>query len=39
MGDTLTHLPDQSCVESLFASVAASLNPGGLFVTTFRDYF
>jgi 2-polyprenyl-3-methyl-5-hydroxy-6-metoxy-1,4-benzoquinol methylase len=38
MGDTLTHLPDQSCVESLFAAAAASLNPGGLFVTTFRDY-
>jgi 2-polyprenyl-3-methyl-5-hydroxy-6-metoxy-1,4-benzoquinol methylase len=38
MGDTLTHLPDQSSVEALFAAVAASLNPGGLFVMTFRDY-
>jgi 2-polyprenyl-3-methyl-5-hydroxy-6-metoxy-1,4-benzoquinol methylase len=38
MGDTLTHLPDRPSVESLFANVAASLNPGGLFATTFRDY-
>lgn len=38
MGDTLTHLPDGSSVESLFADVAASLNSGGLFITTFRDY-
>jgi SAM-dependent methyltransferase len=38
MGDTLTHLPDRSCVESLFAAAAASLDSGGLFVATFRDY-
>jgi 2-polyprenyl-3-methyl-5-hydroxy-6-metoxy-1,4-benzoquinol methylase len=38
MGDTLTHLPDRSSVESLFADVAANLNSGGLFITTFRDY-
>jgi 2-polyprenyl-3-methyl-5-hydroxy-6-metoxy-1,4-benzoquinol methylase len=38
MGDTLTHLPNPSSVESLFADVAASLNPGGLFMATFRDY-
>jgi 2-polyprenyl-3-methyl-5-hydroxy-6-metoxy-1,4-benzoquinol methylase len=38
MGDTLTHLPNQSCVESLFGDVAGSLSPGGLFVATFRDY-
>jgi 2-polyprenyl-3-methyl-5-hydroxy-6-metoxy-1,4-benzoquinol methylase len=38
MGDTLTHLPNQSCVESLFGEVAASLSPGGLFIATFRDY-
>jgi len=38
MGDTLTHLPDHSCVESLFSAAAASLNSGGLFVATFRDY-
>ncbi len=38
MGDTLTHLPDQSSVEALFKDAAASLNPGGLFIATFRDY-
>jgi 2-polyprenyl-3-methyl-5-hydroxy-6-metoxy-1,4-benzoquinol methylase len=38
MGDTLTHLPSQSCVESLFADVAASLRPDGVFIATFRDY-
>src|SRR3984885_13938779 len=38
MGDTLTHLPNQSSVASLFEDVAASLNHGGLFVATFRDY-
>ena len=38
MGDTLTHLPHRSSVEALFADVAASLKPGGVFVATFRDY-
>jgi 2-polyprenyl-3-methyl-5-hydroxy-6-metoxy-1,4-benzoquinol methylase len=38
MGDTLTHLPQQSAVASLLKDVAASLNPGGLFAATFRDY-
>jgi SAM-dependent methyltransferase len=38
MGDTLTHLPDQSSVEALFIDAAASLKPGGVFVATFRDY-
>ena len=38
MGDTLTHLPDQSSVAALFEDVAASLRQGGLFVATFRDY-
>jgi SAM-dependent methyltransferase len=38
MGDTLTHLPEFSAVEALFESVAHSLAPGGVFVTTFRDY-
>jgi len=38
MGDTLTHLPNHSSVESLFGDVAASLSPGGLFAATFRDY-
>jgi 2-polyprenyl-3-methyl-5-hydroxy-6-metoxy-1,4-benzoquinol methylase len=38
MGDTLTHLPTHSAVESLLRDVAASLAPGGVFVATFRDY-
>jgi 2-polyprenyl-3-methyl-5-hydroxy-6-metoxy-1,4-benzoquinol methylase len=38
MGDTLTHLPALATVESLLAAVAASLAPGGVFATTFRDY-
>jgi 2-polyprenyl-3-methyl-5-hydroxy-6-metoxy-1,4-benzoquinol methylase len=38
MGDTLTHLPAQAAVEALLASAAASLAPGGVFATTFRDY-
>ena len=38
MGDTLTHLPDQSSVEALLRDAAASLKPGGVFVATFRDY-
>jgi SAM-dependent methyltransferase len=38
MGDTLTHLPSMTAVESLFASVADSLASGGVFAATFRDY-
>jgi SAM-dependent methyltransferase len=38
MGDTLTHLPALSTVESLLTSVAGSLAPGGVFAATFRDY-
>jgi 2-polyprenyl-3-methyl-5-hydroxy-6-metoxy-1,4-benzoquinol methylase len=38
MGDTLTHLPDLACVESLCAQVAAALTKGGMFAATFRDY-
>jgi 2-polyprenyl-3-methyl-5-hydroxy-6-metoxy-1,4-benzoquinol methylase len=38
MGDTLTHLPNRSSVESLLGDVAASLGPGGIFAATFRDY-
>ncbi|HTD74839.1 MAG TPA: class I SAM-dependent methyltransferase [Steroidobacteraceae bacterium] len=38
MGDTLTHLRALATVESLLAAVAASLAPGGVFATTFRDY-
>lgn len=38
MGDTLTHLPDRQSVDRLFADVAQSLEAGGRFVLTFRDY-
>ena len=38
MGDTLTHLPDLSAVDSLLKSVAQSLPRGGVFAATFRDY-
>jgi SAM-dependent methyltransferase len=38
MGDTLTHLPDRSCVERLFVDIADSLEEGGNFLATFRDY-
>jgi predicted RNA methylase len=38
MGDTLTHLPDRQSIERLIADVAASLEAGGTFVVTFRDY-
>lgn len=36
-GDTLTHLASRADVDRLFADVAATLAPGGRFVTTFRD--
>jgi SAM-dependent methyltransferase len=38
MGDTLTHLPSAESVEQLFEAVAGILAPGGLFLSTFRDY-
>jgi len=38
MGDTLTHLPDQSAVERLFSLAAESLRSEGKFIATFRDY-
>jgi SAM-dependent methyltransferase len=38
MGDTLTHLPSLSAVDSLLTEVAAALPPGGVFAATFRDY-
>ena len=38
MGDTLTHLPDRRLVEGLFNDVVESLNKGGSFIVTFRDY-
>ena len=38
MGDTLTHLASHASVASLLRDVASSLNPGGTFAATFRDY-
>jgi 2-polyprenyl-3-methyl-5-hydroxy-6-metoxy-1,4-benzoquinol methylase len=38
MGDTLTHLPTLSSVESLLKDAAACLPRGGVFASTFRDY-
>jgi len=38
MGDTLTHLPDRQAVQGLFDNVAGSLEDGGTFIVTFRDY-
>lgn len=38
MGDTLTHLEDLDSVRRLARTVAASLETGGRFVATFRDY-
>jgi hypothetical protein len=38
MGDTLAHLPERDSVETLFADVAITLEKGGTFVMTFRDY-
>jgi len=38
MGDTLTHLPALSAVESLLRAAAESLPRGGVFAATFRDY-
>jgi 2-polyprenyl-3-methyl-5-hydroxy-6-metoxy-1,4-benzoquinol methylase len=38
MGDTLTHLPALSAVDSLLAAVASALPRAGVFATTFRDY-
>ncbi len=38
MGDTLTHLPDETAVAELGQRVAVSLASGGRFVATFRDY-
>jgi 2-polyprenyl-3-methyl-5-hydroxy-6-metoxy-1,4-benzoquinol methylase len=38
MGDTLTHLPALSAVDSLLTAVGVSLPRAGVFATTFRDY-
>ncbi len=37
MGDTLTHLPSKSAVETLFSDVYRLLSPGALLVLTYRD--
>jgi SAM-dependent methyltransferase len=38
LGDTLTHLETHEQVSELVSAVAARLQPGGIFVSTFRDY-
>jgi SAM-dependent methyltransferase len=38
MGDTLTHLPDETSVARLLGDVAADLESGGRLVITLRDY-
>lgn len=38
MGDTLTHLAAREDVHALLTKVIASLRPGGVFLTTLRDY-
>lgn len=38
MGDTLTHLESPAAVDALFSNIAGVLAPGGVFVSTFRDY-
>jgi 2-polyprenyl-3-methyl-5-hydroxy-6-metoxy-1,4-benzoquinol methylase len=38
MGDTLTHLPTHESVATLFREIASSLERGGIFAATFRDY-
>jgi SAM-dependent methyltransferase len=39
MGDTLVHLPDEATVDRLLDDVCESLNPGGKFIYSIRDYF
>lgn len=38
MGDTLTHLKNESTVQKLVETIADVIEPGGRFITTFRDY-
>jgi SAM-dependent methyltransferase len=38
LGDTLTHLPALTAVEDLIAKASTELQPGGVFVLSFRDY-
>jgi 2-polyprenyl-3-methyl-5-hydroxy-6-metoxy-1,4-benzoquinol methylase len=39
MGDTLVHLSDEATVDRLIDDVCESLNPGGRFIYSIRDYF
>ena len=38
MGDTLTHLASPDAVRRLLQTIAETLAPGGIFLSTFRDY-
>ena len=38
MGDTICHLPDLNAIQGLVNRIATSLEVGGTFVTSFRDY-
>jgi SAM-dependent methyltransferase len=38
MGDTLTHLDSMGVVANVIEDVANALEPGGVFITSFRDY-
>jgi 2-polyprenyl-3-methyl-5-hydroxy-6-metoxy-1,4-benzoquinol methylase len=38
MGDTITHLPERSAVDSLIERASVELSPGGMFIVSFRDY-
>lgn len=38
LGDTLTHLDDETSVDALLDRIARALEPGGRFVASFRDY-
>lgn len=38
MGDTLTHLKDESTVQALVEAVSDIMEPGGKFIASFRDY-
>lgn len=38
LGDTLTHLDDENSLDGLLGRIARLLEPGGRFITSFRDY-
>jgi hypothetical protein len=38
MGDTLAHLANEAAVKTVLIDAAGVLKPGGVFLTTFRDY-